>query len=232
MKLAPRNESEAFLCQDSDHIHLRMVRCTRRTFLGGLASLGAGAQFADQSASAEAAVDKPFRIDVHHHLSSPGFIAEITGRRTGQVPLMKWTVAQSSLPPMRRPNHASRFEGIAKTNLQASRASDTETLQSQVNKAATKRLSLSGLEILHGRPFPLGVQTTSARWPIANCGCVPMPITPGSYWRYELKCQPSGLRAWSMFARVAERTAALLRKLRIAAARHCSACIGCRRQCK
>src|SRR5262249_14894672 len=36
-------------------------------------------------------------------------------------------------------------------NLQASRASDTETLQSQVNKAAKKRLSLSGLEILHGR---------------------------------------------------------------------------------
>src|SRR5262249_22376504 len=52
---------------------------------------------------------------------------------------------------MRRPNHASRFEGIAKTKLQASRASDTETLQSQVNKAAEKRLSLSGLEILHGR---------------------------------------------------------------------------------
>jgi hypothetical protein len=50
---------------------------------------------------------------------------------------------------MRRPNHASRFEGIAKTNLQASRASDTETLQSQVNKAAKKRLSLSGLEVLH-----------------------------------------------------------------------------------
>src|SRR5215813_4179345 len=52
---------------------------------------------------------------------------------------------------MRRPNHASRFEGIAKTKLQASRASDTETLQSQVNKAAEKRLSLSGLEVLHGR---------------------------------------------------------------------------------
>ena len=117
MKLAPRNESEAFLCHDADHIHLRMVRCTRRTFLGGLASLGAGALFADQSASAEAAVDQPFRIDVHHHLSSPGFIAEITGRRTGQVPLMKWTVAQSSLPPMRRPNHASRFEGIAKNEI-------------------------------------------------------------------------------------------------------------------
>ena len=91
MQLAPRNESEAFLCQDADHIHSRAVRCTRRIFLGGLVSLGAGALFPDQSASAEAAVDKPFRIDVHHHLSSPGFIAEISGRRTGQMPLMKWT---------------------------------------------------------------------------------------------------------------------------------------------
>src|SRR5262245_12654900 len=62
---------------------------------------------------------------------------------------------------MRRPNHASRFEGIAKTNLQASRASDTETLQSQVNKAAEKRLSLSGLEILHGRlPRALTARTS------------------------------------------------------------------------
>src|SRR2546430_4762231 len=56
-------------------------------------------------------------------------------------------------PSDARPNHASRFEGIAKTNLQASRASDTETLQSQVNKAAKKRLSLNGLEILHGRLY-------------------------------------------------------------------------------
>jgi hypothetical protein len=39
----------------------------------------------------------------------------------------------------------------------SSRASDTETLQSQVNKAAKKRLSLSGLEILHGRPVTQGV---------------------------------------------------------------------------
>src|SRR5262245_50522918 len=45
----------------------------------------------------------------------------------------------------------SRFEGIAKTKLQASTASDTGTLQSQVNKAGKKRFSLSGLEILYGR---------------------------------------------------------------------------------
>src|SRR5439155_23132419 len=58
----------------------------------------------------------------------------------------------ASLPPIRRrPNHASRFEGNPKTKLQASSASDPETLQSQVTKTARKRLSLRGLEVLHGR---------------------------------------------------------------------------------
>src|SRR5262249_29409110 len=43
------------------------------------------------------------------------------------------------------------IRGNRENELQASKGSDTETLQSQVNKAAKKRLSLSGLEILHGR---------------------------------------------------------------------------------
>src|SRR5262249_42710323 len=80
----------------------------------------------------------------------------------------------ASLPPVRRPNHASRFEGIAKTNLQASTASDTETLQSQVNKAAKKRLSLSELEILHGRLALLHRDSSCAHKPESSrsCRCV------------------------------------------------------------
>jgi hypothetical protein len=45
--------------------------------------------------------------------------------------------------------------------VQASRASDTEILQSQVNKAAKKRLSLNGLEILHGRLISPGLPLVS-----------------------------------------------------------------------
>src|ERR1700736_4700238 len=59
MNLVPRNEPEAFLCQYADHIHSGTVGCTRRTLLGGLAALGAGALFTDRSASAQAAVNKP-----------------------------------------------------------------------------------------------------------------------------------------------------------------------------
>jgi 6-methylsalicylate decarboxylase len=93
----PRNEPAAFLCQDAKHARPAAACCSRRVFLGGLVTLGAGTLLADQQARAQVAAvpEKPFRIDTHHHLSSPGFIAEITGRRTGQLPLMKWTVAQS-----------------------------------------------------------------------------------------------------------------------------------------
>jgi 6-methylsalicylate decarboxylase len=94
MKLAVRGEPQVFACHQPDHVHSRAISCTRRKLLGAFAGSGAAALLADRPAGAQAP-DKPFRIDVHHHLSSPGFIAEISGRRTGQVPLMKWTVAQS-----------------------------------------------------------------------------------------------------------------------------------------
>jgi predicted TIM-barrel fold metal-dependent hydrolase len=94
MKLAICGEPPVFACHQPHHLRSRAISCTRRRFLGGFAGLGAAALLADGPLGAQAA-DKPFRIDVHHHLSSPGFIAEISGRRTGQVPLMKWTVAQS-----------------------------------------------------------------------------------------------------------------------------------------
>jgi 6-methylsalicylate decarboxylase len=45
--------------------------------------------------SSQAAAVKPYRIDVHYHASSPGFLAEIIARKTGQKPLMEWTPAKA-----------------------------------------------------------------------------------------------------------------------------------------
>lgn len=68
----------------------------RRSFLGGLAALGASALFPGCQTTAQApARVAPFRIDVHHHLSPPDFVKEIVTRKTGQRPLVEWTPAKS-----------------------------------------------------------------------------------------------------------------------------------------
>ena len=69
--------------------------CDRRGFLGGLAATAAA--LAAPAHAQTPTAGKPFRIDTHHHLSSPGFIAEISGRRTGKIPLMQWTPNATSM---------------------------------------------------------------------------------------------------------------------------------------
>jgi predicted TIM-barrel fold metal-dependent hydrolase len=95
MRLIANGEQGAFACREANHVHAGPACCSRRAFLSGLAAVASAIPLGNRQVSAQTAAEKPLRIDVHHHLSSPAFIAEISGRRTGQVPLMKWTVAQS-----------------------------------------------------------------------------------------------------------------------------------------
>lgn len=103
--------------------------CGRREFLTGLAALGAGALLPGAGAAQTPA--KPFRIDVHHHFSSPGFVAEITGRKTGQAPLMRLT-AQKSIEDMDKGGVATSILSISEPsvffgNYDAARALARET---------------------------------------------------------------------------------------------------------
>ena len=91
MKFVSRKAPGTFACDDDGHIHADFGCCSRRGFLGGLAAT-AGALL---PIPALAQSEKAFRIDTHHHLSSPAFIAAIAARKTGQVPLMEWTVEKS-----------------------------------------------------------------------------------------------------------------------------------------
>jgi len=68
---------------------------TRRRFMTGLAAAGAAAS-ASQPFEARAADTKPFRIDVHHHLTPPLYAAELVRRKIGgQEPTLDWTPAKS-----------------------------------------------------------------------------------------------------------------------------------------
>lgn len=70
---------------------------------GVLAGLGAACALAAAGAPARAfgKESKPWRIDVHHHVSPPGFIAKIVALKTGQTPLIDW-VPQQSIEDMDR----------------------------------------------------------------------------------------------------------------------------------
>jgi predicted TIM-barrel fold metal-dependent hydrolase len=64
---------------------------SRRSFLGGLATLGAGALALRHATAADA----PRRIDVHWHLSPPDYIAELVSKRMGNAALQSWSPAKA-----------------------------------------------------------------------------------------------------------------------------------------
>lgn len=73
------------------------VTASRRRFMAGLAAASAGASIPAGSSTVAAAADaKPFRIDVHHHLTPPPYAAELVRRKIkGQEPTLDWTPAKS-----------------------------------------------------------------------------------------------------------------------------------------
>src|SRR5215831_16752037 len=76
------------------------------------------------------------------------------------------------------------IRGNRENEIASYQVSDTETLQSQVNKAGKKRLSLSGLEILHGRLLSenfIGVVFTSCSHVLAK-----VSSSKSARWRQEL----------------------------------------------
>lgn len=79
-----------YLCFNTKSTNSFDVR--RRDFLAGSAAAALGVF---GNLGIVGAQPNPRRIDVHHHLSSPGFIKEISSRKTGQLPLEQWTPAKS-----------------------------------------------------------------------------------------------------------------------------------------
>jgi predicted TIM-barrel fold metal-dependent hydrolase len=158
-------QPETFQC-DSGHIHTGAC-CGRRGFLTGMAALGTNAVLGlrRSAAQAPAATGKPFRIDTHHHISSPGFIKEITGRRTGQVPLMKWTPAQS-IDDMDKGGVATSILSISEPSVFFGNYDAARALARETNDY--------GAKVISDHPGRFGM-----------FGTLPLPDVPGSLHEIE-----------------------------------------------
>jgi len=65
---------------------------SRRTFLTGLATLGAGALLSKDQLAAQSRTAAPHRIDVHAHFVSPGYVAALKPKGLLQGRIAEWSV--------------------------------------------------------------------------------------------------------------------------------------------
>jgi predicted TIM-barrel fold metal-dependent hydrolase len=131
MRLSTMRAPRLLACDDANHNHSATC-CSRRAFLGGLAAAAL--------ARPALAQDKPFRIDTHHHLSSPGFVAEIAGRRTGQTPLIQWSV-QKSLDDMDKGGVATSILSISEPGVFFGNYDAARALARECNEFGAKTIS-------------------------------------------------------------------------------------------
>src|SRR5678816_4472460 len=105
----------------------------RREFLAGLAAIGASALVPDVLTGAQTSpAATPFRIDVHYHGNSPGFIAAIKAHNTGQTALMNWTPAKA-LEDMDRDGVATSIMSTSEPSVYFGEAAAARALARECN---------------------------------------------------------------------------------------------------
>jgi len=111
---------------------------SRRTFLTGLAALGAtailpGCKSATPAASVAGA--RPHRIDVHHHILPPRYMAAVASRRAGPAP--EWTPARS-VEEMDRSGIATAITSIIQPSVWLGDDAAARGLAREVNEYAAR----------------------------------------------------------------------------------------------
>jgi predicted TIM-barrel fold metal-dependent hydrolase len=89
---------------------------SRRTFLAGLAALGAGTILPGcQTAGGGSASGKPYRIDVHHHIAPPAYSSALKAMMRGHA---KWS-PQASIEDMDKSGIATAITSLINPGMQA-----------------------------------------------------------------------------------------------------------------
>jgi predicted TIM-barrel fold metal-dependent hydrolase len=108
---------------------------SRRQFVAGAASATAAA-----FAPAALAQAKPHRIDVHHHVSPPTWIAALRRDDAGQQPTYKWSV-QKSLDDMDRSGVATSIASITTPSITFLRKDEAVRISRECNEYTAKLMA-------------------------------------------------------------------------------------------
>ena len=110
----------------------------RRTFLAGLAALGAGALLSRDGSAAQTKAAAPHRIDVHNHLGPPSYVAEM-GKAVPRG-IQEWTPAKA-IEDMDKAGVATSITSISPPGVWAGDATASRRIARGANDYAAKLAS-------------------------------------------------------------------------------------------
>lgn len=116
---------------------------SRRQFVQGVAgaaTLAAVGLGRSQSAAAQTAEAKPYRIDVHHHLSPPSYIAASVANNFGDGPMRNWT-PEKSLADMDQAGIAVAMLSVTQPGVNFTSGEAARKLVRECNEYAAKLIA-------------------------------------------------------------------------------------------
>ena len=132
IKKARKRLNGCFCCGAPD---INRFDPTRRSLIVGGAAAAAVGVFGHLDIAG--AQSNPRRIDVHHHFSSPGFIKEISSRKTGQISLERWTPTKS-IEDMDKGGVATSIVSISEPGVNFGNDEAARALARECNEYAAK----------------------------------------------------------------------------------------------
>jgi len=139
----PRRSLKGCMCGCEATVSLTGLTLSRRQFAAGVAGAAAFAAAGlsgAKNALAQSTGPKPYRIDVHHHLSPPSYIAASVGAGFGDGPMRKWT-PESSLSDMDKAGIAVAMLSVTTPGINFTSGEAARKLVRECNEYAAKLIA-------------------------------------------------------------------------------------------
>jgi predicted TIM-barrel fold metal-dependent hydrolase len=128
-------------CCDGSTLSLSGAALNRRNFMTGAAATAVVGLARPERAAAQATeAAKPYRIDVHHHLSPPTYIAASNAGNFGEPPMKNWTL-EKSLQDMDKAGVAVAMLSVTTPGLNFTSGEAARKLARECNDYAAKLIA-------------------------------------------------------------------------------------------
>jgi predicted TIM-barrel fold metal-dependent hydrolase len=134
MKDQHRRSYRGCACCEGSTVSLTGAALSRRDFMAGAGTLVATGLARPGSAAAQAVlIDKPHRIDVHHHLSPPAYVSASNANNFGDALMKNWT-PEKSLADMDKAGVAVAMLSVTTPGLNFTSGEPARTLARECNE--------------------------------------------------------------------------------------------------